>query len=123
MAEIEPNVIKELEIAQGAAQGAAPEEELGGIEASVMGELREADAAVGGIGASGAGTAKYVLIDYYTTSALRRIWAYIPNTGWKYRNISEGQVATIGKVAMEAKVIQVWWTDSQITLMRCWKYL
>jgi hypothetical protein len=119
MTEIETDVLKELEIAQGAvAHGEG--EGVEGVEAPVMEELEKAEALLA-VGAGGGGTAKHALVDYYFTSGLRRIWAYIPGTGWKNRNISEGQVATIGKVVMEADRVDTYWSDSQITMLRSWK--
>lgn len=121
MAELEENVLKELEIAQGAAmQG---EEGVEGTEAAIMDELEKAEVSLGVGAATGCGWAKYALVDYFFTSGLRRLWVYIPDKGWKYRNINETQVMTIGKVVMEARRIYACWSGNQITYIRCWKHL
>jgi len=73
-----------------------------------------------GLAAAGSGTAKYILVDYSFTSSVRYLWAYV-DTEWKYRALNDDQVAGIAKVALEANTVQVWWTDSQITFIRCWK--
>ena len=72
---------------------------------------------------TGCGFAKYVLIDYYFGSSLRRLWAYIPNKGWKYKNITETQVVGIGKDVMEADRVYVCWKGRNITFIRAWEDL
>ena len=121
MVELEESVLKELEIAQGAAMQV--EEGVGGIEAGIMEELEKAEGSLGVGAATGCGWAKYALVDYFFTSGLRRLFVYIPDKGWKYRNINETQVMTIGKVVMEARRIYACWSGSQITYIRCWKHL
>lgn len=67
------------------------------------------------------GFAKYVVVDYHFGSSLRRLWAYIPSQGWKYKNINETQVATIGKDVMEADKVYVCWKGNNITFVRAMK--
>lgn len=73
-----------------------------------------------GLTAAGSGTAKYILVDYSFTTSVRYLWAYV-DTEWKHTALNEDQVAGIAKVVLEANTVQVWWTDSQITFIRCWK--
>jgi len=70
--------------------------------------------------AAGSGTASHALVDYSLTSANRVLWAYAGKK-WRYRHITDAQVAGIAKVVMEASRLDVWWTDGNLTFVRCWK--
>jgi len=75
---------------------------------------------VGLVAAAGSGRASYALVDYSFTSAARVLWAYAGDA-WRYKVISDAHVAGIAKVVMEATWLDVWWTDSNLTFVRCWK--
>jgi hypothetical protein len=75
---------------------------------------------VGLVAAAGSGTASYALVDYSFTSATRVLWAYAENK-WRCKAISDAEVAGIAKVVMEATRLDVSWSDSNLTFVRCWK--
>lgn len=68
----------------------------------------------------GSGEAKYLLVDYSFTSNVRTLWAYAGDR-WRHRRINDAQVAGIAKVVMESDRLDVWWSDSTINFVRCWK--
>jgi len=70
---------------------------------------------------SGSGGASYVLVDYSCDSDYRVLWAYAADA-WRYKYLSDAEVAGIAKVIMEAKWLDVWWDDNNlIYYLRCWK--
>jgi len=126
----EEKVLKELEeeaqryyesIGAGVAPEVGPpmESELEQAAIEVYGREPEL-VQVLGISAAQSGTASYALIDYVFTSNVRRLWAYAGGS-WKGRNINEAQVAGIAKVIVESYRLDVWWSDSTINFIRCWK--
>jgi hypothetical protein len=75
---------------------------------------------VGLVAAAGSGRASYALVDYSFTSTSRVLWAYAENK-WRYKVISNTEVAGIAKLIMEATLLDVSWSDSNLTFVRCWK--
>ena len=73
-----------------------------------------------GISAAQSGTATHALVDYIFTSTVRRLWAYVGGR-WRGRNINEVQVTGIAKLVMEADRLDVWWSNTTINFVRCWK--
>ncbi|ABM03464.1 hypothetical protein Ping_1672 [Psychromonas ingrahamii 37] len=73
-------------------------------------------------GAAGSGQAKYLLLDHYTTSSTRILWAH--SGDWRSANVTNTEEQGLAQVAFAANRVDVWWDNSnKITLMRCWKNL
>lgn len=68
----------------------------------------------------GNGVAQYLLIDYSFTSGIRYLWAYAGNK-WRYKKITDSEVAGIAKLIMEATKVHVWWEGNKITFVRATK--
>jgi hypothetical protein len=72
-------------------------------------------------GAAGSGSAKYVLVDHYTTSSSRRLWAHA-GSAWRSVPIANAEEQGLAQVAFAANRVDVWWDSSnKINIMRCWK--
>ncbi len=69
----------------------------------------------------GCGFAKYILVDKYF-GGVARLWAYAGDA-WRYRNISDADLAGIAQVVFAADRVYVCWDKSQITFIRPWKNL
>ena len=70
--------------------------------------------------AKGSGYATYILVDYSLTSNNRVLWAYAGKK-WRYRHITDAQVAGIAKLLMEASKVYVWWDENKLTGIRAFK--
>jgi C1A family cysteine protease len=68
----------------------------------------------------GCGYAKYLLVDYSFTSATRVLWAYAENK-WRYKVISDAEVAGIAKLLMESSKVYVCWEENRLTFVRAFK--
>ena len=75
---------------------------------------------VGLVAAAGSGTASYALVDYSFTSATRVLWAYAENK-WRYKVISDAEVAGIAKLLMESGKVYVCWEENRLTFVRAFK--
>lgn len=71
--------------------------------------------------AKGNGTAKYILIDKRFGNGVI-LWAYAGGK-WRYKAISDADLAGIAQEAFAANRVDVWWDKNQITLIRPWKIL
>lgn len=70
---------------------------------------------------AGSGAGQHILIDYYFTSKLRRLWVYADNA-WRNRVVNDEALRGIVQTAFEAKSVHLWWNaNNQITIMRCRK--
>jgi hypothetical protein len=118
MAEISAEVMEQLEQAQ--AELAQSMEAEG---PPVVTELVAAEAAETLFGAAGSGKAKYVLLDHYFTSSLRRLWAH-GGGSWRYRNVTNTEEQGLAQVAFASNRVDAWWDGSnQLKILRCWKVL
>jgi len=126
VAKTEKEIMAELDTATEklkAAVAVAPEVAAEPAAAALEQAAKEVYAGVPAVGlvtAAGNGRASYVLVDYSFTSTQRVLWAYAGDA-WRYRIISDAQVAGIAKAVMESTYVDVWWTDSSMTFVRCWK--
>ena len=125
MAKTENEIMTELESESEKLYAAAapPEVAAEPIAAAIEKAAKEVYARmpeVGLVAAAGSGKASYALVDYSFTSDYRVLWAYAGGK-WRNRFITDAQVGGIAKLLMEATQLGVWWTDSKITFMRCWK--
>ena len=68
----------------------------------------------------GCGYAQYLLVDYSFTSATRVLWAYAENK-WRYKVISDAEVAGIAKLLMESGKVYVCWEENRLTFVRAFK--
>ena len=116
MIEIIPEVLQQLEQAQAELTQSM---EAGGPP--VAAEISTPGVAQPIFGAAGSGTAKYVLLDHYTASSLRRLWVH-EGGKWRGRNVTNTEEQGLCQVAFAANRVDVWWDNSdQLTIMRCWK--
>ena len=125
MAKTEKEIMAELEAESEKlrAEAEAPKVAVEPVAAALEEAAKEVYVSmpeVGLVAAAGSGTASYALVDYSFTSSYRVLWAYAGNA-WRRRAINDAQVAGIAKVVMEAARLDVWWTDSKLTFVRCWK--
>lgn len=118
MSEISTEIMLQLEQAQAAlAQNMA----AGGPP--VAAEVTTTSIAEPTFGAAGSGKAKHVLVDHYTTSSSRRLWAHA-GSAWRNASITNAEEQGLAQVAFAANRVDVWWDGSnKITIMRCWKNL
>lgn len=68
----------------------------------------------------GSGYAQYLLVDYSFTSSIRYLWAYAGNR-WRYKRITDAEVAGIAKLLMEATKVLVWWEGNKLLFVRARK--
>lgn len=129
MNKTEKEIMEELEKETAKLQGAIKtESKVSEVELPIAQALQEASKKVYAgipeigieVGESGSGKATYVLVDYSCTSTGRTLWAYSGDK-WRYVYLKDADLAGIAKVAMEADSLDAWWTDSQLTFVRCWK--
>jgi len=66
------------------------------------------------------GYAQYLLVDYSFTSAARVLWAYAGDA-WRYKVISDAEVAGIAKLLMESSKVYVCWEENKLTFVRGFK--
>ena len=122
MAELEVQS-RELYAAIAAPAVAVPEIAMEPVVAALDEATKEVYAKmppVGLVAAAGRGRASYALVDYSFTSASRVLWVYAGNK-WRHKVISNAEVAGIAKLIMEATMLDVSWSDSNLTFVRCWK--
>ena len=125
MSKAEEEIMAELEakseklLAAAAAPEIAEEPVLAALEEAAK-EFYAEMPEVGLVTAAGSGRASHALVDYSFTSNYRVLWAYAGNA-WRNRRITDAQVAGIAKIVMEATWLDVWWTDSKLTFVRCGK--
>ena len=67
----------------------------------------------------GCGFAKHILVDKYFGGAVR-LWAYAGGQ-WRYKNISDADLAGIAQELFAADKVYVCWEKNQITMVRAWK--
>jgi len=127
MAKTEKEIMAELEVEaeklRKAAAAAAPAIAVEPVAAALEQAAKEVYAAMPAVGlvtAAGSGRASYALVDYSFTSTSRVLWAYAGNA-WRYRAIGDAEVAGIAKIVMESTFLDVSWTDSNLTFVRCWR--
>ena len=113
--DISPTVMGQLEEAQAAV---AADAQLAGPPIATGAMTSEID--VFGLSATGSGPAPHVLVDHYFTSTNAFLWIYAGN-GWRNAKLSSDDEQGIAKVAFEADHVHVWWNDSKVTMLRCWK--
>ena len=66
------------------------------------------------------GWAQHILVDYSFAGA-RTLWAYAEGA-WRYKPLTDAEVASIAKLVMEAGKVYVWWNTSNVlTMVRTWK--
>ena len=75
---------------------------------------------VGLVAAAGSGRASYALVDYSFTSTSRVLWVYAGNK-WRYKVISDTQVAGIAKLLMESSKVYACWEENKLTFVRGFK--
>jgi C1A family cysteine protease len=68
----------------------------------------------------GSGYAQYILVDYASDSDYRVLWAYAGDA-WRYKYLSDDEVAGLAKLLMESSSVYVWWKEDQLTYIRGWK--
>jgi C1A family cysteine protease len=68
----------------------------------------------------GCGYAQYLLVDYSFTSAARVLWVYAGNK-WRYKVISDTEVAGIAKLLMESSKVYACWEENKLTFVRGFK--
>lgn len=69
----------------------------------------------------GSGYAEHVLVDKHF-SGLVRLWAYVDGK-WRYRNISDAELAGIAQVLFAATRVRVYWYKNEIRTIQPWKSL
>lgn len=69
----------------------------------------------------GSGTAKYILVDKHFAGGVV-LWAYAGGK-WRYKHISDADLAGIAQELFAANRVDVWWDENQITIIRPWKAL
>lgn len=67
----------------------------------------------------GSGPAKHILVDKYFAGGVR-LWAHAGGK-WRYKNISDADLAGIAQELFAANRVDVWWDGNQITMIRPWK--
>jgi C1A family cysteine protease len=67
----------------------------------------------------GSGPAKHLLVDKYFAGGVR-LWAHAGGK-WRYKNISDADLAGIVQELFAADRVDVWWDGNQITMIRPWK--
>lgn len=116
MTEVSLEVLQQLEAAQAALEQ--------GVETNgppIPSEVAAMEISQPSFGAAGSGKVKHVLVDHYTTSSTRRLWAYADNS-WRNRNITNTEEQGLAQVAFAADRVDAWWdANNQITILRCWK--
>ena len=118
MLEVSTEVMQQLEQAQ--AELAKSVEAAGPPVAAEVAATQTAEIA---FGAAGSAQAKYLLVDHYFTTTLRRLWA---NAGgvWRYRNVSNTEEQGLAQVAFASNRVDAWWdNNNRLTILRCWKIL
>lgn len=114
MAEVSAEVMQQLEKAQ--AELARPLAVAGPPPEVAVPEVAEL-----AVAAAGSGQAKYVLLDHYLTSSLRRLWIHADGA-WRYRNVTNTEEQGVAQVAFASDNIQGSWDDKNVLwLLRCWK--
>jgi len=68
---------------------------------------------------NGCGFAKHVLVDKYFGGVVR-LWAYVDGQ-WRYKNISDVDLAGIAQELFAADKVYVCWEKNQLTMVRAWK--
>ncbi|VVB93671.1 Papain family cysteine protease [uncultured archaeon] len=62
----------------------------------------------------GNGYAQYILVDYDCNSDNRVLWAYAGDA-WRYKYLTDDEVAGIAKLLMESCSVYVYWKEDQLT--------
>lgn len=116
MTEVSMEVLQQLEAAQ-----AALEQSFETNGPPISSEVASMEISQPSFGAAGSGVAKHLLVDHYTASSARRLWAYADNS-WRNRNITTTEEQGLAQIAFAANRVDAWWdANNQITILRCWK--
>ncbi|MCK5517405.1 MAG: hypothetical protein KAI39_11065 [Desulfobulbaceae bacterium] len=117
MSEISAEIMMQLE----QAQIALSQNMVAGEGPPVAPEAMASNITDSTFGAAGSGKAKYVLVDHYTASSSRRLWAHAASA-WRSVPITNNEEQGLAQVAFAASRVDVWWdSNNKIKIMRCWK--